>query len=248
MNDPSEILHGIAAAKNQLTTIFKDGLGEEKAEKFAQKFFEQSLKKIKMTANFFICCFSKNGDELGQWRAYGDDGHGYALGFHGDLLDKSFISDDAIHNSSIKISYNEELLDARQKGSTNILYNYLSRKIKKLLTLDDWIEHVMNALMISLLHKHWGYTNEDEYRFLQIFPIDKTPSNLKYRLRINKKRDHNLVSYREFLWDRKLLKEIIIGPASNPENAKTFVEKCLAAYGYNLSDIKIRMSEIPYRS
>ena len=29
---------------------------------------------------FFIACFSRERDDLGQWRAYADDGRGYAIG------------------------------------------------------------------------------------------------------------------------------------------------------------------------
>lgn len=31
-------------------------------------------------------CFSLNGDVLSQWRAYADDGHGYAIGFDATTL------------------------------------------------------------------------------------------------------------------------------------------------------------------
>ncbi|WP_416152053.1 DUF2971 domain-containing protein [Pseudomonas sp. Bout1] len=33
-------------------------------------------------------CFSKAGDVLSQWRAYADDGQGYAIGFDSKLLKK----------------------------------------------------------------------------------------------------------------------------------------------------------------
>jgi hypothetical protein len=31
---------------------------------------------IEAAGHFFICCFSGDGDDLGQWRAYADDGRG----------------------------------------------------------------------------------------------------------------------------------------------------------------------------
>ena len=34
---------------------------------------------IEGIAHFFVCCFSQNGDELGQWRAYADDGRDLAF-------------------------------------------------------------------------------------------------------------------------------------------------------------------------
>jgi hypothetical protein len=34
----------------------------------------------------FACCFSGNGDLLSQWRAYGNNGKGYAIGFEPSLF------------------------------------------------------------------------------------------------------------------------------------------------------------------
>jgi hypothetical protein len=36
--------------------------------------------------NFYCACFSKNGDSLGQWRAYTNDGQGVAIGFNRNYL------------------------------------------------------------------------------------------------------------------------------------------------------------------
>jgi Protein of unknown function (DUF2971) len=36
---------------------------------------------------FFALSFSATFDELGQWRAYADDGRGYALGFDTEKLE-----------------------------------------------------------------------------------------------------------------------------------------------------------------
>jgi hypothetical protein len=36
---------------------------------------------LSFSGGAFVCCFSDQSDLLSQWRAYGDDGHGVALGF-----------------------------------------------------------------------------------------------------------------------------------------------------------------------
>ena len=38
----------------------------------------------------FVACFSRDGDHLGQWRAYADDGRGFAIGFDSKAL-KEFL-------------------------------------------------------------------------------------------------------------------------------------------------------------
>ncbi len=37
--------------------------------------------------HFYCSCFSKNGDSLGQWRAYASDGKGVAIGFNRQYLE-----------------------------------------------------------------------------------------------------------------------------------------------------------------
>ncbi|WHZ41838.1 DUF2971 domain-containing protein [Rahnella bonaserana] len=46
-------------------------------------------------------CFSESGDVLSQWRAYADDGEGYAIGFDANLLIQLSIN-------PLKISYDED--------------------------------------------------------------------------------------------------------------------------------------------
>ena len=36
----------------------------------------------------YFCCFSESSDLLSQWRAYGNDGQGVAIGFNAKLLSK----------------------------------------------------------------------------------------------------------------------------------------------------------------
>ena len=45
---------------------------------FADMFQQSNIEK---TLEFFIASFSRDRDDLGQWRAYADDGRGFAIGF-----------------------------------------------------------------------------------------------------------------------------------------------------------------------
>jgi hypothetical protein len=45
---------------------------------------------IENIANFFVCSFSKDGNDLSQWRSYADDGRGYVLGFDTQALEQAF--------------------------------------------------------------------------------------------------------------------------------------------------------------
>jgi hypothetical protein len=253
MNDPSEIAHGIKIAQTQLTTLLTEGLSSEKAEILSSKFFLKALEGIKNIAHFFVCCFSKEMDDLGQWRAYANDGQGYALGFDGKALD-SYFSNGNKHHNSFPIHYDEAKLASEQKGLANLFLKHLSNKNSDLndtrLNYDDRLMYIVHVLILSLPHKHWGYKNESEFRFMQTFPINKLVPDLLHRVRKNKKNEYQLVNYREFSWkglDPCPIKEIVIGPAIN-ESGKTFIRNCLSAYGFDITKIDIKTSEIPYSS
>jgi hypothetical protein len=100
LNDPSELSHGFSHAIKVMHERTANGPPESKA--FAKKFAAYPLLEIQESTPFFMCSFSSCGDDLGQWRAYADNGRGYALGFDAKALEAGFTRDGAtqIPNSS----------------------------------------------------------------------------------------------------------------------------------------------------
>ena len=80
LNDPSELIHGIEIAHDamRLATTGVDERVRLFLECVANMF---SHKNFSATLEFFIASFSRERDDLGQWRAYADNGRGYAIGF-----------------------------------------------------------------------------------------------------------------------------------------------------------------------
>jgi hypothetical protein len=68
LNDPSELRHGVSPAIEMLTAEYDDARPE--IEKFTLNLAAVVRGSIKRTAHYFVCSFSTDGDELGQWRAY----------------------------------------------------------------------------------------------------------------------------------------------------------------------------------
>jgi Protein of unknown function (DUF2971) len=80
MNDPSELVHGMEFA--HLVANDPDLNADQRVEAFLKTFsgmFKHA--KFQATLDFFIASFSRSRDELGQWRAYADNGRGFAIGF-----------------------------------------------------------------------------------------------------------------------------------------------------------------------
>ena len=78
LNDPSELKHGLSLAVRILNE--KAANGPEESKLFARDFGSLN-EAIRRSAHYFVCSLSERGDDLGQWRAYADNGRGYALGF-----------------------------------------------------------------------------------------------------------------------------------------------------------------------
>jgi hypothetical protein len=89
LNDPSELSHGVLLALNGLTAKAADGSPESKTFAADLAAFAQQG-GIEKSGHYFMCSFSSCGDDLGQWRAYADNGRGYALAFDGKALEEAF--------------------------------------------------------------------------------------------------------------------------------------------------------------
>jgi hypothetical protein len=99
-------------------------------------------------------------------------------------------------------------------------------------------------ILAAIFFKHKAYSNEQEYRFLEICDVGVVPE-IKYR-----DRPYTLVRYKEFDWRGvapNSLKKIVIGPASaEDEKAWRFAKDCLRVFHAGAVDVS--RSDIPYRA
>lgn len=254
LNDPSELNHGIKYALDALESEADKGPPEVK--RFHRQFKGALTGNVETSAHYFVCCFSTTGADLGQWRAYADDGRGYAIGFNAEVLENAFASAamPRSEHSTFPVSYDDKrLLKIHEQLVAKTIPAILAPQGTKL--SGEVISQFMQSLsvrlasscfMISLYFKHKAYSNEQEYRFLQIYPADRKVPDLNFR-----SRPYSLVRYREFDWisvAAESVKEIIIGPAGDQNVAFNFAYDCLREYLPAVGITSIKRSEIPYRS
>lgn len=255
LNDPSELRHGVSLAVDILTRKAESGPPESKV--FAQDFkafFEGGMQE---TAHYFVCSFSLDGNDLGQWRAYADNGRGYALGFDANLLEGIFTKPNGIvseNNSTFHVTYDDD-------GQLAFIHDKVIDSMFKLISLPrgknldsaiihTYLKHLSISLSLvvlraALFFKHKAYKQESEFRFLQMFRRDLPAPDVKCR-----HRSYELVKYREFAWGRLqpgMLKRIVVGPAADRAKAGRFATDCLDAF-HPGGDIEIAHSGIPYRA
>lgn len=254
LNDPSELSHGFAIANNVLSSNVA-GCGPE-TKKFAQGL--QGFYKrvgIEGSAQYFICSFTSCGDDLGQWRAYADNGRGFALGFDGKALEAGFakngFNNDGVPNTdTFPITYNDgrlaeidcEIIESfrRMLDLESILQSGPS--IEDMAAL--YTSFTVPLLRASTFFKHPAYDNEKEYGFLQTYVFNEVVPGLK-----RKARRYSLVKYKEFDWRSAAptaLKRIIIGPAADAEKAQQFARDCL--HLFHPEAAPVTCSGTPYRA
>jgi len=256
LNDPSELNHGFSHAVEIINRRAAAGPLESKI--FAQQ-FERFLIDggIDTVAHYFVGCFSAAGDELGQWRAYADNGRGFALAFDTVLLEDAFVKasgSPTADGSTFRVVYDgataawmhTQIIDAMfhlisLPGARRLKSKTLHGYMDKLLTL-TWV----HCLRTALFFKHEAYKNEVEYRFHQLHAGPPHPApEVKYRTR-----PYELVRYREFDWRANAaaaLKKVVVGPAADKTKGALFVKECLHAYHHGPS-VELTASAIPYRS
>jgi Protein of unknown function (DUF2971) len=255
LNDPSELDHGISIAAELLNSIAKDAADERPeihilANRFAAFRTEEGLRK---SAHYFVCAFSLDGDDLGQWRAYADNGRGFRLGFEGGPLENAFQAANVAPSSisTFPVTYNDEHLREMHQFSIEKALPLVSLPLSRQMeaeTLRKYMQYLpallaLQVIQVSLHFKHECYNNEKEYRFLKIFPKDQPP-HVERRVLPNK-----LIRYLKFDW-RKLapdaLRTIWIGPAADGA-AEQFVRDYLRKYVPDVN-VEVKRSALPYRA
>ncbi len=246
LNDPSELEHGFNLANDKL---------DQKAEEDPAKYSEiaKSLGKLRIGEDhnllrFFVCSFSKSGDDLGQWRGYAADGRGYAIGFETIPLKDRFRGGQSVTSGGgeFLVEYQDDkLVDIYGK-----LFDLVLAEESKISQNDpDYCSDLGKMYFRLILHasvyfKHKAYCNEREYRF---FNIEKEPESNKI---LKRTRNFELIDYKQFDWKSAgtdVLKEIVIGPAADFEKSKRFAEECLRESGIDVASVEIIQSRIPYR-
>jgi hypothetical protein len=250
LNDPSELKHGLLPLKKAIDDEINDGHTEGKRiVEWLEVFMNKKL--FKKLAFYCICSFSSCEKDLGQWRAYADNGRGFAIGFDRKILEEAF-KDDGTSNqifSTFPVVYDDTSLINAHRNRIKALFRDVPLRREefsddKLFSDELMLPLVSDSLSTALYFKHTAYSNEQEYRFLQLHSADPPPI-LKKRYR-----NYSLIKYREFDWLNlapKALKEIIIGPSEDDQQkAHKFAEDCLQAAG--IDSVKVIDSDIPYRA
>lgn len=257
LNDRKEFLHGL----DIIESILKENNNE-----FYNSMSTELNKKIENLKNLekFVTCFSRNGDLLSQWRSYGNQGKGVAIGFDPLEITESF--EEMLHGINILYDEKDQKEILREIIKISIAY-FDQHKIHY-----DWegcdYNFMISKAIIEFLEsiiigwKHPSFSEEEEFRLE--YDVDYLANRKDKKEILFRKSDRLLIpyiklysKYREMDNENSEqikhtgsnqkfpITKIILGPSLDFESNKIAIQMLLKKNGFNY--VEITASKIPYR-
>jgi Protein of unknown function (DUF2971) len=246
MNDTREATYGQEVIKAHLDSK-RHGSGNE------QLVAESALQQIQHmphgpdgSARSYIACFSKNPDQLSQWRGYGRN-RGFSIGFATAGLRS--ISADLPHDCTAHLHDVIYELEAQtvmleeEFGSTIATFPPPANVNDALPAARSFLAA---ARLVATTFKHAAFTEEAEVRqHLYQYQTD-TASPLEFRdSQMGLTPSISLPLSSPKLSASEVIKEIVVGPQRNRDEAARATQQLLARH--DLKDTPVRLSEVPLR-
>ena len=251
--------------------IRANGLDEKRDEtelkQLIQGYLKDAIDFVDETARVnHALCFSTEGDLLSQWRAYGNDGKGVAIGFDRSVLEKIFSGKNYIGLDEIHYG---ELVEQDKQSIKRILelvkpHIENAPLVGKINTMCQEVV-IRWSLNQALLYKHPGFQEENEVRLHTSIPLKKFGIIIHPDFYLNKlkeelaplevnydyiARESQLSSYIDIgfiggdIPTHQFIKKIFIGPRANISESE--MKEIMRHYGIGVDEHCIEKSSTPY--
>lgn len=249
LNDQSELHYGtkliVEVLKNNKERL---DLGPGILEEIIETFEDYSSKE--MSFNYYVACFSKATMLVDQWRGYGDNGIGFALGYDPNEIKNSFKE---FRNASlVACNYNPK----RQESALKKKIDQIAYQINITLSDKDGYgdPHEIAVMMFFffmqpelLKLKHHAYKQEKEWRIIvnygasDAYLYKELSENIEFR-----SNNRGLVPYTTLQLPSP--KKLIVGPSEYQAENRSAAELMLKKKGFTVGkDIGLTVEDIPYR-
>lgn len=252
LNDPSELTHGIETARDVARLLCNGADG--RACLFLETFVGLlRADSFNVAFEFFVASFSRERDDLGQWRAYPDNGRGYAIGFAPRMFHISKAPSESLGAIVGRVGYLDVV--ARHQSALNEAVeiflatananaDLMRDKTVEIPFMVQFAREIIaqHTILTCLKSKHPAYEHEQEVRLI----IGK-PRSLATRV-TTRLRGSEIVPYIAYpmpLREPQHIAEIVVGPAAPPDAERT-VRAMLNSLGLD-PNIEVGRSDIPYR-
>lgn len=198
-----------------------------------------------------ICCFSKEGDLLSQWRAYADDGFGVSIFFDESAFNKVSLSelperlvDSTFYSDIIYCQEEQEVASKTLVDRTVNAINKISgnnrKDAYKTLPIREFWDIKANIELQSFFSKNPAFSEEKELRFIKLVELDKLKYKENLRFRVT---GGTIASYFELEFSKPSIKRVILGPKCKADD--NTIRLFLDANGFE--HVEVLKSKASYR-
>lgn len=163
MNDAGETKYGVDLLFEELSNWERRNSTYPAADFFVNS-VRGTIKGLFETNHSLGVCLSRNGDQLSQWRAYSNDGHGFSVGFDIEALNHKKT------HSALEVLYDDNLQRQEVRASIDELFDLFRPQQDPRLIYSScgMVFGDLNA------HKHRAFEEEQEIRLLRAIRVDLT--------------------------------------------------------------------------
>lgn len=248
LNDSSELLYPIKLLHDKVDIMSKSPISLEIG--FLLKEIEDSLSATAIdTEGRFLACFSEDGDDLSQWRAYGGGEGGYAIGFDSLHLRHHQPSPIILGKVEYRIKQQSDFLDNLLENCIKFFFDGVRKK--RAPSVEEWTSEFLPyfaglAIMFASFIKHPKFAGEREWRLVYHLQDEAIPRK-RYLQRSSMMTQHVPLRLKMRGNGQPCLPltSIVVGPSRHKEISKISVNDLLRTHGYPPS---ARLTEIPYRA
>jgi hypothetical protein len=257
LNDSTEVLYSTKLLTNAFLKI--------RPEKFEERYLlerminpvEEPVARINLTGAWFVTCFSKERDDLSQWRAYGGGENGYAIAFHaGGLFGRA-------NGILARVNYNQKEHEEVAARVANATLEFFKEGLYARFSgqADHRLDEINTAWMDEFLHaweplvsqlapmvKDPAFRSENEYRIVHNLQVDEL-SQLQFRQKQTLMSRHLPLVFPPINHptpSQKLpIVEVMVGPSRHKEISRISVDALLRQKGYA---VPVTISAIPFQT
>jgi len=192
---------------------------------------------------YYAACASKNDDSLSQWRAYADDGHGFAIGFDrqyfkevGDEPDKRLLVLD------VEYDLNKQTAMALKMGRNfeESIQGIAETRIEFIL------DNFRSAIgLVAVQVKNPKFAEEDEVRIVLRPPPGNTIDEVGGP--VFHQSGNLIVPHYELTFEHRAVKNIVFGPKNDASLNRDSVTQLLRNSGYDADNFDVNESKATYR-
>lgn len=255
LNDSSEPSYAFGVLKTCFDEIVSSLRPGSIAAEALDGYWEQIMHAYETEGpHVYVFCLSDDDDLLSQWRAYGGQCGGYAVGFSGIRLREYFTQSRYQGQYLMKIVYDEEKQMAKAKHVFRNIISIIEEVEEKRAAINDKTV-TLNATQIGkrlqtavfsevvrlrTTFKARAFQEEREWRIVQfLHPAMEKP---EVQFRPDSKA---LTPYVELDLGMLPIERVTIGPILDPSLSRQSLDRLFAKQKY--SSVCIKNSDVPYR-